>query len=599
MTELAISARGLLGEFHQAGVLDLADVHGATTIGRLGGDTAEPTLLAVALCIRAVRNGSVCVDITSARAAVTNEVRGGRATRGESSSAAIDPDELPWPEADEWRSHLHASPLLAGKDAALNSRPLRLVWPLLYLERYWIDETVVREELESRSTRTPPVVDISQLDGLLDQLFADPRAAGQREAARAVALNNTVIISGGPGTGKTTTVAKVLACLQSLSPDPLRIALAAPSGKAANRLQQSVQQVSRELPVGVGSPHLPSGVTVHRLLGSKGPGRGFSRGKDHPLPHDVVVVDEVSMLALPMMARLLTATELRSTLILIGDPHQLTSVDAGSVLADLVTAIEEHGSRRAEFVELTHNWRFEGAIDQLARSVRRGNASEALQILTAGHRDVQFTHDTRQHTSLSGVAGLAERITDAALAVQHAAEAGDGTAALQHLDRHRVLCAHRGGPWGVTHWGRLVQAHIDSIVPSTDRSPYPVGRPLLLTRNMAELGLFNGDTGVVVRHGDLIRVAMGDPLAPRLLSPYLLDQVQHLYAMTVHKSQGSQFDDVTLVLPPIDSPLLSRELLYTAITRARSGVHLIGDPDAFVKAVDTPADRTSGVARGW
>ncbi len=599
MTELAISARGLLGEFHQAGVLDLADVHGATTIGRLGGDTAEPTLLAVALCIRAVRNGSVCLDITSVRAAVTTEVRGARATRDESSSAEIDPDELPWPEADEWRSRLHASPLLAGKDAPLNSQPLRLVWPLLYLERYWIDETIVREELESRRTRTPQVVDISQLDGLLDQLFADPRAARQRDAARAVALHNTVIISGGPGTGKTTTVAKVLACLQSLSPDPLRIALAAPSGKAANRLQHSVQQVSRELPDGVALPHLPSGVTVHRLLGSKGPGRGFSRGKDDPLPHDVVVVDEVSMLALPMMARLLTATELRSTLILIGDPHQLTSVDAGSVLADLVTAIEEHGSRRAELVELTHNWRFEGAIDQLARAVRRGDSSEALQILTAGHPDVQFTHDTRQHTSLSGVAGLAERIADSALAVQQAAEAGDGTAALQHLDRHRVLCAHRGGPWGVTHWGRLVQEHIDSIVPPTDRSPYPVGRPLLLTRNMAELGLFNGDTGVVVRHGDLIRVAMGDPKDPRLLSPYLLDQVQHLYAMTVHKSQGSQFDDVTLVLPPIDSPLLSRELLYTAITRARSGVHLIGDPDAFVKAVNTPADRTSGVARGW
>jgi exodeoxyribonuclease V alpha subunit len=586
---VAHAATGVLAAFNAAGVLEPADVHAATRIARLGGETADDVLLALALAVRGVRLGSVCVDLAAVRRTVLG-----------AGDEPVDVSALPWPEPGAWAAACAASPLAADGAAAPDGRPLRLVDGLLYLERYWQQEELVRRELAARVDGQ--AVDLDRLRTGLARLFGDQgdvREDRQRLAAAVAALRPVTVLAGGPGTGKTTTVARILTLLRDRPGPPRRVALAAPTGKAAARLQEAVREA--------GAGELPAS-TLHRLLGWQ-PGRSRFRHDRHDrLPYDVVVVDETSMVSLTMMARLLEAVRPDARLVLVGDPDQLASVEAGAVLGDLARAPgrpEPHldaalqalglpGGVVNGVVTLEHVWRFGGAIAALARAVQAGDADGAVALLREGTPEMndgglEFV-ETDSAAAPEAVRG---DVVEAGRALAAAASENHIPAALAALERHRLLCGHRRGPYGVARWSREIERWLADALPGTAAHGewYP-GRPVLVTANDYDTGLYNGDTGVVVATPDGPRVAFPGraPLAPSRLA-----DVATVHATTVHRGQGSQFARVTVVLPPADSPLLTRELLYTAVTRAREFVRVVGSEAAVRAALARPVSRASGL----
>ncbi|SDO60384.1 DNA helicase/exodeoxyribonuclease V, alpha subunit [Nakamurella panacisegetis] len=560
----ASRATGLLGVFNRVDVLSAADVHVANRLGALADEPDEQVRLAVALAVRGVRGGSVCIDLRE--------------------MARVAPD-LPWPEVGSWTDRVKASPLVGP------GRPLRWDLDLLYLDRYWRQEDQVRADLTVREAQLPPSVDPAVLQDSLDRHF--PELTDQRLAAESAVRRWTTVLGGGPGTGKTTTVARLLAVLHDQHGPGLRIALAAPTGKAAARLQEAVQQVvatefgaaDRERLAGV------TASTLHRLLGSRpGDGTRFRHDRENRLPHDIVVVDETSMLSLTLMARLLEAVRPDARLVLVGDPDQLASVEAGAVLADLVAGLTARplpaGSVRPVVV-LTHTWRFGSVIGRLAGAVRAGDADAAVAVLAAGEAPLDL--DTSEER-------IRDDVVRAATAIRAAAKDGDARAALAQLDRHRVLCAHRAGPFGVQAWSRKIERWLADVPGDPREGEWYIGRPLLVTANDYALGLFNGDTGVVVRQADgsaRAVFARGADLVD--FAPSRLGDVETVHAMTVHRSQGSQFERVTVILPPADSPLATREMIYTALTRAKEHVRLVGSDVELRAAIARPAARASGL----
>jgi exodeoxyribonuclease V alpha subunit len=579
---LAHSASGLLAEFNRAGVLDASDVHVASRVGRLAGERSEPALLALALAVRGLRQGSVCVDLTAVNRTVLGEA-----------DELLDVSALPWPEPAGWLAACRTGPLVADGADAPGGRPLRLVDGLLYLDRYWQEEELVRCTLTARAAAPPPLVDLPRLRSGLDELFGAPEAGQQRLAAAVGVLRRITVLAGGPGTGKTTTVAGLLALLFDQPGPPPRVALAAPTGKAAARLEEAV---TAALPARL-RDRVPPASTLHRLLGHR-PGNG--QDGTQRLPFDVVVVDETSMVSLSMMARLLTAVRPQARLVLVGDPDQLASVEAGAVLGDLAradgrtepaldAALSElglPGGVRNGVVTLDHVWRFGGAIAELARAVQAGSADTAVALLEGGHHDLEFTGPGE-------LDGVRRDVVAAGRALATAARAGDSAAALAALAEHRVLCAHRRGPYGVVRWTTDIERWLPD--PAAGGAQWYPGRPVLVTANDYDTGLFNGDIGVVVSRPEGIRVAFARGGPPTLYPPSRLSEVATVHAMTVHRGQGSQFRRVTVVLPPAESPLLTRELLYTAVTRAREHVRVVGSAAAVRAAVERPVSRASGL----
>lgn len=577
---LAGTAHGLLAEFNRAGVLDTADVQVATRVGRLAGESTEPALLALALAVRALRHGSVCLDLTEVHHTVLGE-----------SDELVDTSTLRWPDPAGWLATLRAGPLVADGAQAPGGRPLRLVDGLLYLERYWQEEELVRRSLVERSAAGPPEVDLAVLRSGLDELFAAPQADRQRLAAAVGVLRRVSVLAGGPGTGKTTTIAGLLRLLFDQPGPPPRIALAAPTGKAAARLEEAV---TAALPSQLRARIPPAG-TLHRLLGRP------AQGADGPrrIPFDVVVVDETSMVSLPMMARLLAAVRPDARIVLVGDPDQLASVEAGAVLGDLarvegapepaldaaLAGLGLPSGVRNGVVTLDHVWRFGGAIAALAAAVQAGDAEAALALLRGGHEDLEFIAPGEPEPVRRDVLATGQALATAAVA-------GDAVGALAGLERHLVLCAHRLGPFGVARWAADIERWLPD--PGVGGPWYP-GRPVLVTANDYDAGLFNGDIGVVVARPDGLRVAFARGGPPTLHPPARLSEVVTMHAMTVHRSQGSQFRRVTVVLPPAESPLLTRELLYTAVTRSREHVRVVGTADAVRAAVGRPVSRASGL----
>lgn len=578
----AVTDSDLLTTFEMAGVLDTADVQVARVVGRLGGETRPPVLLAVALAVRAARSGSVCIDLAEQH--------------------LIDP-ELPWPEPTAWQQAVLDSPVTGSisdraedggaADPESTSRdgeglPLQFDLGLLYLNRYRLQEADLTDDLVRRWGLDPPLISPDLLQTSLSRLFArpSPEPDGQRLAAETAARTWTTFLTGGPGTGKTATIARILALLVAAHPGPVpRIALAAPTGKAAARLTEAIAEQLATMPTedrtrlqtlrgGFGGPF--TATTIHRLLGVLPENNTrFRHHRRHHLPYDVVVVDECSMVSLTLLARLVEAVSDECRLVLLGDADQLSSVEAGAVFADLITAAQPG------MVRLEHNWRFGSSIAELANAVRCGDTDLALRLLAGPDPAI----------ALRATASANETVGQ----VYRAAVAGDAEQALALMRDHRVLCAHRSGQWGIQEWNRRIERLLIAAgMPSPWDQFYP-GRQLLVTENDYALGLFNGDTGVVVAESD------GSPMAVfengRRYRPARIRQVQTAFAITVHRSQGSQFGRVTLVLPPPDSPLLSRELLYTAITRAQLGVEIVGTPEAFRAAVGRPAARASGFAR--
>ena len=614
-----MGAAGLLAAFSAAGVLAPADVHVARRLGALAREASEPVLLATALAVRAVRLGATCLDLDRIRDVSTDEDGDvdGAVDGNVDADVAIDVASLPWPSAGAVAAGLRASPLVTGS-ASGSLRPLRLVdtdaGPLLYLARYWTQEQSVRHLLEDRALTRPPVPD--DLRARLATHFAGPAPDRQRIAAALVATRWTTVLAGGPGTGKTTTVARVLALLHRPG---LRVALAAPTGKAAARLQESV----REQAAGLDLPADLTAMTLHRLLGWRpDSATRFRHSAANRLPYDVVVVDETSMVSLTLMARLLEAVRPDARLLLVGDPDQLTSVDAGAVLADLVArpvdgapdpalqtlvgadlsaaddpaeaalTVREVQRLSGGIVRLSRGRRFGGAIAELADAVRDGHADRALELLRSGADGVELVEDGALDAVRADVAA-------AAAAVTRAAQSGDVEQALARLEDHRLLCAHRHGPYGVAAWDRRALDWAASAIgrPLDPRTWY-AGQPLLVTQNDHDAKVYNGDTGVVVDRGDgRLVAAFARGSDPVLLHPGRLADVQTVYAMTIHRSQGSQYDTVSVVLPATASSLLSRELLYTAITRARRRVRVLGTEESVRAGIGRQVLRASGLRR--
>lgn len=589
---IARSATGLLRLFNEAGVLGLADVHTAIRVSAIARETDERVQLALALAVRALRVGSVCVDLTTAQDTVFDD-----------SEEQIDVTDLPWPDPAEWLEAVTASPLVTVGAETESGRPLRLAFNLLYLERYWLQEEIVRIQLQTRRTAEPPIVDLEHLERSLDRIFGSAAEQGkselQRQAAQLSAEKQVMVLAGGPGTGKTTTVAKLLALLCDQPGPRLRIALAAPTGKAAARLEEAVNEARAGLPqadqdrLGV-----LKAATLHRLLGWLPNRRGrFRHDASNHLPYDVIVVDEMSMVSLTLMARLLEATRPDARLVLVGDPDQLSSVEAGAVLADVVQAVDpeatmaEHG-----VVRLQHTWRFDGAIDTLARAIRRGDADEAIGVLRSGAAELSFNEVDLAPAQPEGLGPLITKVAEAGLGLSLAAQGGEAAEALRALDDHRLLCAHRRGPYGVSRWSREAERWLYEAIPGYgEDGEWYVGRPVLVTVNDYDTGLYNGDTGVVINTPGGRRVAFARGAAATLHAPVRLDDVQTVHAMTVHRSQGSQFRTVSFIVPPPESPLLTRELLYTAVTRATEQVLVFGSEEAIRRAIARPARRASGL----
>jgi len=591
----ATGAGGLLHDFNAAGVLDAADVHVARRLTSLAAEDDEQVALAAALAVRGPRLGHVYVDLATIRDTATVDA-----------DEAVDLSTLAWPAVAGWVERLQRSALVAvGEDGGAD-RPLRLVGTSLYLDRYWREEREVAADLQALGEAPVDGVSHAVLAAGLARLFPGDADERQRLAAAAAVQNRFAVVAGGPGTGKTTTVARIVALLAeqaaaASAPEPL-VALAAPTAVAAARLEEAVHEAAAGLDVeeGVRAQLLAmSASTLHRLLGWRPDSQSrFRHHRGNRLPHDIVIVDETSMVSLSQMARLLEAVRPQARLVLVGDPGQLTSIEAGAVLGDVVGPAADGAPTPgigAGIVVLSRVHRYGGAIASVAEAIRRGDADATVEALAASPDEVTWLPvDADAHHALAPVHDGA---VAAARAVIDAARDGDARRALAALGSFRVLCAHRRGPYGVANWTDRIERWLAGEVDGFGaEGQWYVGRPLLVTENDYGLRLYNGDTGVVVatatgrvsaafeRRGDVIE-----------FSPTRLAAVDSVYAMTVHKSQGSQFDSAAVLLPDPTSQILTRELLYTAVTRARERLILAGTEEAIRAAVARPVARASGL----
>jgi exodeoxyribonuclease V alpha subunit len=556
----AAGASGLLRSFNDAAVIDSSDVLVAQRLTALAKETDERVALAVAFAVRGLRGGSVCVDLRSLQ-------------------AQVDVPDLPWPAVEEWVAAVAASPLLEPPHV------LRQQGELLYLDRYWREERQVAEDLLSMVSGggDGPAADV-------DRLFPEGYEE-QREAAGLALSQRLTVLTGGPGTGKTTTVARLLALLaEQAGSSRLRIALAAPTGKAAARLQEAVQLEIDQLEL-VDQRRISGlhATTLHRLLGSRPDNSSrFRHHRGNRLPHDVIVVDETSMVSLTMMARLLEAVRPQARLLLVGDPDQLASVDAGAVLADLVDGLG--GRDDVRIAELTTSHRFGESIGALASAIRVGDADLAIEVLRAGGEHIEWIDAEDPTTDLRKV------LQPHALRLREAGVLGDGGAALTTLAEHRLLCAHRRGPHGVQHWNRQVERWLTEATGEPIWTAWYAGRPVLVTANDYGLGLYNGDSGVTVVGDSGLRAVIAGAEEPVTIATSRLSDVDTMHAMTIHKSQGSQASEVTVLMPPVESRLLTRELFYTAVTRAKAKVRVVGSEASVRAAIDRRAVRATGLA---
>ncbi|MCW2855339.1 MAG: recD [Marmoricola sp.] len=560
---LALGATGDLADLNRAGVLTAADVHVATRVARLGGETDPQVVLAIALLVRAVRQGSVCLDLARV--------------------AELDPERT-WPETGAWLAALAASPLCGTA--------LRIEAGLLYLDRYWHQEGDVVEDLLARVGRTAPVIDEASLEAGLARLFAGDSYAEQRAAAFDSAHRWTSVITGGPGTGKTTTLARLLAVLVDLADGPLRIALAAPTGKAAARMTQALVEATRAEDFPLTDRVAIEGLeasTLHRLLGTRADNATrFRHHRGNRLPHDVVVVDETSMVSLTLMARLVEAVRPDARLILVGDADQLASVEAGAVLQDVVRGFAERSPSPVSHLVTSH--RFGDRIGALAAAVRDDESDVAWHLLSTGSENIELI-DPADETRIK------ELLAGPAIRARECARAGDARGALDALESHRLLCAHRHGPFGVARWNDRIERWLQEHDGRDWFGLHYAGQPLIVNSNDYGLRLWNGDTGVVVGVDEGDRVAVFDAGGTeRAIALSRLADVGTAHAITVHRSQGSQFTEATVLLPDPDSLILTRELLYTAITRARNVVRVVGTEESWRAAIGRPAQRASGLA---
>ncbi len=490
------------------------------------------------------------------------------------------------------------------------SRPLVLDAGKLYPQRFWAAETRLAAGL-LRHAQLAPLVDPARIVAALDQAFGPDSATEPDMQRRAVELGLTrrlLLLSGGPGTGKTTTLARLIDIARRLAP-ALRIAVAAPTGKAAARAMQAMQAMAAtsgpEAGVGQGGAPVRGGLTLHRLLGARGPGRGFAHGPDDPLPYDLVIVDEASMIDLEMADALLAALEPDARLVLAGDRDQLASVEPGAVFGSACQARE--GPVADCGVILTRNYRQRDAaqIVAFADAVRSGAAAEGFDWAADGPVVLCGTDDEPPAETIARLSRhVGERLESLWRGIRDASPCTDADAleafargVLADHGRLGLLCALREGPLGARRASREIDLVARRALGVADGRAWYAGRLVIVRGNSPEAGLFNGEIGVcLAADGQLVVVfdRGGEALAVPVLQMPSCDDA---WALTIHQSQGSEFDTVLLVPAPAGHPLATRESLYTGITRARSRVEIFGGPAAVAWAARHPTRRDGDLAR--
>ena len=602
------------------GLLCEIDIHFAKFITDFSADKDPDIFLAAGMVSHATGTGDICLNLETRAGHLLIDKHKGR-------------ESILCPKLALWLEKLKASPAIGSPGQI---RPLILdAKNRLYLYRYWNYENTLSKSIEKRVHSPVSDLDFKRLKNTLDRLFAgsDPQEINWQKIAAAVAsLKHFSVITGGPGTGKTFTVTKVLALLlEQVSGQKLQIYLTAPTGKAAARLKEAVEQAKSHMNCDDSiKAAIPSEVfTIHRMLKPITGSPYFRHNRENPLVADVVVVDEASMVDLALMAKLLEAVPENARLILIGDKDQLASVEAGSVLGDIcdrdvmhgfsvpfmnrlkeLTGEDiEHGVQTTDarsglqdaIVVLQKSFRFAvgSGIGGLSHAVNRADTEVAFQML-ADEDDKSITWQ-----SLKADEGLVETLSRQIVSgYQSYLKAGDPAEALQRLQRFKILCALNIGPLGVQAINKLAEQVLSRhnlIQPDAmTENPWYAGRPVLIRRNNYPLGLFNGDIGVTlpdVEAGDnqLAVFFAGDRREVRRFQPYQLPEHETVYAMTVHKSQGSEFDEVLFILPDRDFPILTRELIYTALTRARKKITIWGTRSIIRNAIARQIERTSGL----
>ncbi len=611
----------MLTDLNKTGLFSEIDLHFGRFISRFSVDATSEIFLAAALTSRATGNGDICLKLDSACESLHPDVKNGH-------------EPLNCPPIEQWRKALLASPAVGIPG---DRCPLILDdRNRLYLYRYWEYEKKLAESIQRRVKANIQSVDLQNLKGHIDRIFPEnghPEINWQKTAAIIAVLRRFSVITGGPGSGKTFLIARILALLLEMEPaGKLRIRLAAPTGKAAARLGESIRESKQILDC---SKSVKDGIpdevyTIHRLLKPVSGTPYFYHGSDNPLPADVVVVDEASMVDLALMSKLVRAVPDQARLILLGDKDQLASVEAGSVLADIcdrnvLQGVSKSFAKRIETVSggktrdsirpvsknnplqdcivvLPNSYRFSfsGGIGGLSRAVNRGDADEALDLLKDPAEESISWHEVRSHAEL--LRGLAKKIIGG---YSNFLTLDDPLLALTALNRYRILCALKIGPFGAGEINTfaeqiLTQQHLVQPGSHGEDSPWYRGRPVLITSNDYNLGLFNGDIGITMPDRGSGSSALyvffpGDSGKIRRFSPHRLGEHETVYAMTVHKSQGSEFDAVLLILPDKDYPVLTRELIYTGLTRARKKVSVWGRQAVLETAIKRRIDRTSGL----
>ena len=454
----------------------------------------------------------------------------------------------------------------------------------LYLQRYWSYECQLANKIAALTATEHSIEDV---DKIIDQYFPVKDEVDWQKEAAIRAVNDTfTIITGGPGTGKTTTVVKILVLLQELSVQSLNIALAAPTGKAAMRLQESIGQNIASLP---GSKIIKNAIpeqviTLHRLLGARPPSPYFKYNSDNPLPYDIVVVDEVSMIDLPLMSKLVNALKKGTRLILLGDKDQLASVETGTVLADLTTALPEYTQ------ELKKSYRFSGHIKTFADDVNQQREQDAWELLTQNHAQVCLLKDNLIEYIVNKQTAYLQLISDGA----------EFNSCFDAFNAFQVLCATRQGVNSVADINLRVTLELKERKLIQSSGLWYSGRPVMVTHNDLVLRLYNGDIGICMpdaeNGGQLMVFFLLPDSTIRKYMPARLPHCETVFAMTIHKSQGSEFNEVLLVLPESISPVLTKELIYTGITRAKESLKLLTSKAVFLETIQRRVDRYSGLA---
>ncbi|NTU97834.1 MAG: exodeoxyribonuclease V subunit alpha [Chlorobiaceae bacterium] len=563
------------------------DRHFAGFVCRQAGSGADEVFrLIVSMASGAVGKGSSCLDLSG--------IAGRTVIYGKK--------EFLLPGFDELMALLKSSSVVSFQEGEY--RPLVLdAAGRLYLYRYWQYENELAAMLLQKASEAERSLDEALLHEALLRLFpgeADREEDLQKKAADVALHRLFSVISGGPGTGKTSTVVRILALLFEQPGEGKRIALVAPTGKAAARLKASIsgmrsaldctEEIRAAIPYDV--------ATIHGLLGTIPGSSRFRHSAENPLPFDTVIVDEASMVALPLMHALVTALRPPARLVLLGDREQLASVEAGAVLADICRAGEAGtGSPLSgAIVQLEKNYRFRdgSGIAQITRSIIAGREDDALNLLKSNVLSGFSWQKTPARKELVGF--LSGRVIEG---YREYLDAGSPAESLELFERFRILCALREGTFGVSGINRMVEsilAREGLIAPVGDNYR---GRPVLVTVNDYSMRLFNGDTGILFpdpgNSGAIRAFFPSSDGAARSIPPERLPQHETAFAMTVHKSQGSEFDRVLFILSPFEHEILTRELLYTGLTRARRSVELVADENVFAAAVGKRVERRTGL----